>query len=187
MFSHKKDLDYTELYRKLGIKVINNEPHYDSIESLELFLAKRNNTIDISLGDKAIHDFIKQIDYYQKQCYTFGVLTMDNICVIDENIFLIENAELLPIVDKYYVNINSVYSKENILLPPELRENTEIPFKTRITLCYYTIGKIVQKIIFKTENPSEQQQKSVLDSSPLFFCLLRATKEKPNHRYLIYI
>lgn len=127
MFSHKKDLDYTELYRKLGIKVVNNEPQYNSLESLELFLLKRNNKIDIALGDKAIHDFIKQIDYYQKQCYTFGVLTMDNICVIDENIFLIENAELSPIVDKYYVSINSVYSKENILLPPELREEHRNP------------------------------------------------------------
>lgn len=187
MFSYKKDLDYTELYKKLGINIVNNEPRYNSIESLELFLAKRNNIIDIELGDKAIHDFIKQIDFYQKQCFTIGIITMDNICVIDENIFLIENADLLPIVDKYYVSINCIYSKENILLPPELRENTEIPFKTRVTLCFYSIGKIVQNIIFKKFNPTEQQQKNILGNSALFFCLLRATKEKANHRYLIYI
>lgn len=181
------ELDYTEMYNSLGIKMINGELQHNSIQSLDSFLAKRGTTMDIELGNKAILDLIKQVEFYQKRYYTFGILTMDNICVIDEHIFLIENAELLPIIEKYYITINSTYSKDNILLPPELQENTELPFKTRTTLCYYSIGKIVEKIIFKTEKLTTQQIKSTLGDSGLFFCLHRATKAIPSHRYLLYI
>ena len=181
------ELDYMEMYNSLGIKMINGELQHNSIEPLELFLTKRETKIDIELGNKAIQDLIKQVDFYKNRCYTFGILTMDNIYVIDEEIFIIKNTELMPIIDKYYISINSIYSKDNILLPPELKSNTEIPFKTRATMCYFSIGKIVEKIIFKSKELSKEQIKSTLGDSSLYFCLYRATKENPTHRYLLYI
>ena len=181
------EFNHTELYNKLDIKIVNNKLQHNLIEPLESFLAKRSTNLDIELGNKAIQDFIIQVNFYQKQNFTFGILTMDNIYVVDEHIFLIKNTELLPIIEKYYISINHVYSKNNILLSPELRNNNEIPFKTRNTVCYYSIGKIVQKIIFKIEEPTEEQIRSTLNNSPLYFCLLRAIKEKPTHRYLLYI
>lgn len=185
----------TELYSKLGLTIANNEIQHKSVEHLDLFLAKRADKLDIALGDKAIQDFIIQVDYYQKRGLVFGIIDISNIYVIDESIFFIDCEKLLPVVDKYYVNIDEMYSKENIYLPPELLNNTELPFKTRHTLCYYTLGKLVQTIIYKTQINTKlrdnstmyKQMWNTLGDSPLFFCLDRATKEKPTHRYLLYI
>ena len=185
----------TELYSKLGLTIANNEIQYKSVEHLDSFLAKRADKLDIELGDKAIKDFIIQVDYYQRRGLIFGIIDNSNIYVIDESIFFIDCEKLLPIVDKYYVNIDEMYSKENIYLPPELLNNTELPFKTRHTLCYYSLGKLVQTIIYKTQTKDElrdnltmyKQMRNTLGDSPLFFCLDRATKEKPNYRYLLYM
>lgn len=185
----------TELYNKLGLTITNNEIQHNSVEHLDSFLAKRADKLDIALGDKAIQDFITQVDYYQKRGLVFGIIDISNIYVVDESIFFINYERLLPIVDKYYVNIDEMYSKENIYLPPELLNNTELPFKTRHTLCYYSLGKLVQTIIYKTQTKDDlrdnltmyKQMRNTLGDSPLFFCLDRATKEKPNYRYLLYM
>lgn len=185
----------TELYSKLGLTIANNEIQYKSVEHLDSFLAKRADKLDIELGDKAIKDFIIQVDYYQRRGLIFGIIDNSNIYVIDESIFFIACEKLLPIVDKYYININEMYSKENIYLPPELLNNTELPFKTRHTLCYYSLGKVVQTIIYKINTNDElrdnltmyKEMRATLGDSPLFFCLDRATKENPAHRYLLYL
>ena len=196
MFSNiTAKLNHTDLYDKLGIKIINNEFQHNSVERLDSFLAKRGNSLDIELGDKAIKDFIIQVDYYQNRGLIFGIIDHNNIYVVDEYIFFIECGELLPIIDNYYVNIDEVYSKENVYLPPELQNNTDLPFKTRHTLCYYSLGKLVQTIIYKMNTNDElrdqptiyKQMQATLGDSSLFFCLDRATKEKPTHRYLLYL
>lgn len=183
------DIDYSELYRKLNISIIDNEYQHVTIESLEAFMArKKSHKLNTKLGKKALDDFMIQSDFYQSHCYSLGVLTFDNIYVIDGHIFFIGNAEILPIIDKYYVSINTTYAKDNVILPPELQENEILPFKTRLTLTFYSIGKIVQKIIFNNaELPIEELVKSSLIETKLYECIKRATKPNPNHRYLIYI
>ena len=185
----------TELYSKLGLTIVNDEIQHDSVEHLDSFLAKRADKLDIELGNKAIQDFIIQVEHYQKRGFIFGIIDMTNIYVVDGFIFFIACEKLLPIIDKYYISINEIYSKENIYLPPELLNNTDLPFKTRHTLCYYSLGKLAQTIIYKTQGNDVlrdnsimyKQMRSTLGDSPLFFCLDRATKEKPTHRYLIYM
>lgn len=189
--------DFNDLYKKLGFqiqtKIDTNDNEKQTIEPFESFLAqqkreKNNNKIQKHiLGEKAIKDFMTQVEYYQKHQLCFGIIDATNIYVINNNIFFVDNRDLQPIVDKYYISINEIYSRENPYLPPELIKNTELPFKTRYTQCFYSLGKIVQTLIFKIPNPTYEQMKIVLGDSPLYFCINRAIKENPNHRYLIYI
>ena len=207
-----QDFIELELYKKLGIqfkeendetKTIDTDIDTDTdidininVESFESFLQKQKQQKeqktqkptkdDILLGDKAINDFNTQVEFYQKHDLCFGVIDESNIYVINNNIFFIK-ADLSPIVDKYYINIKTIYSKTNIYLPPELRDNTELPFKTRNTLCFYSLGKIIQMLLFHSIELEREKIHKMLGNTSLFFCLDRATKENPNHRYLILI
>lgn len=177
---------FAELYKKLGIQTEdNNENH--TIQTFESFLAKQDKQKPNQvMGEKAIKDFIIQVEFYQKHDLCFGIIDESNIYIIDEDIFFIK-ADISPIVDKYYINIDMVYSKTNIYLPPELRDNNELPFKTRNTLCFYSIGKIIHMLLFHSIELEREKIHKMLGNTQLFFCLDRATKENPNHRYLIYI
>jgi len=196
--------DFIELYKKLGIqtqeKKENNETQTQThttdinVEPFGSFLQKQKRKQekqkptkhDILLGEKAINDFMTQVEFYHKHDLYFGIIDESNIYVINNNIFFIK-ADLFPIVDKYYININATYSKTNIYLPPELRDNTELPFKTRNTLCFYSLGKIIQMLLFHSIELEREKIHKMLGNTSLFFCLDRATKENPNHRYLILI
>ena len=184
------NLDLSKMYEKLNIIVRNNEFQHN-IETLEAFLNKcnmDNKCLNIDYGKKALDDFIIQSDYFQKRGFSLGIISLDNIYVLDGRIFLIANTIIKPLIDKYYVTINEVYSKDNILLPPELKTNEILPLKTRLTYIYYTIGKIVQKIIFdEVTKPIEELVKYRIIETRLYECLKRATANNPNHRYLIYI
>ena len=189
--------DYNDLYKKLGVELVDDQIVNSSVVKLSDYLAEKshikmlNNSpqvdgFDIAIGEKAIQDFITQIYYYEHREMGLGVISADNIFVIDTNIFLIGNVDLLPKVDKYYVNITKPYSRKDIYLPPELKENNVVPFKLRHISCYYSLGKIVNHLIFNTPNPSTDLQK-VLHFTKLYDCLRRATQENINHRYLLYI
>jgi len=189
--------DFIELYKKLGIQTQTHTTDIN-VESFGSFIQKQKQKRkqeqekekptkdDILLGEKAINDFITQVEFYHKHDLYFGIIDESNIYVINNNIFFIK-ADLFPIVDKYYININATYSKTNTYLPPELRDNTELPFKTRNTLCFYSLGKIIQMLLFHSIELEREKIHKMLGNTPLFFCLDRATKGNPNHRYLILI
>lgn len=184
------NLDLSKMYEKLNIIVLNNEFQHN-IESLEEFLYNcniDNKYLNMDYGKKALNDLIIQSEYLQKRGFSLGIISLDNIYVLDGRIFLIANTIVKPLIDKYYVTINEVYSKDNIFLPPELKSNELLPFTTRLTYAYYTIGKIVQHIIFNdVTKPIEEIVKYTIMESRLYECLKRATTNNPNHRYLIYI
>lgn len=145
-----------------------------------------SNTQNIDLGIKAINDFIAQVEYYKKHQLSFGVIEEKNIYVADNNIFLIICDKLLPITEKYYIDINEVYDKKNKYLPPELQSNDILPYRVRTSSPFFSLGKITNDIIFNTPNP-DLKQIATLDKSRLFYCLKRATATKTSHRYLLYL
>lgn len=105
----------------------------------------------------------------------------DDITIINDEWFLITNLErIVPIVEKNTVLFSQPISLKGFL-SPELENISELPFKTNVSSCYYSLALLVINCLEIDPNLH------AIANSKLYFFLYRCLQKNPEDRFLLFI
>jgi hypothetical protein len=105
----------------------------------------------------------------------------DDITIINDEWFLITNLErIVPIIEKNTVLLSQPISLKGFL-SPELENISELPFKTNVSSCYYSLALLVINCL------EIDQDLHAIANSKLYFFLYRCLKKTPEDRFLLFI
>jgi hypothetical protein len=157
---------------------------------LSMFLKKGLLTTSQSI--KMIHDLSKQIAYLETKLHAFYGFNLDDILVINDDIFIIASAKHLSEMNSkdkciyFYTPIDKPYFSS-----PELNELTRLPSKINYRLSYYSLGALVlfclTNIYISAELRELHQILEIITYPKLYWFLKRCFNEKCEQRILLFI
>lgn len=182
-----QNIKQTKLLVGLISNVQKNEFTFqaNSIVPINDYIKKTNWNYIKSL--EFISSLLKQLQILYKNGYCFYGLNMDNIIVINENIFLhISNEYLVP-VKKDHLTLAVPFSKK-IYLSPEIINITSLPTTIHYKCIYYSLSSLCFYLLFKKNtleinlDEVKEYMKSIIGTK-LYWFLLRGLEKK----ILLYI
>jgi hypothetical protein len=163
----------------------------ENIKPLSTLL--REGKLTNQMAIKMTHDLSKQIAYLETVCLAFYGFELDDILVINDDIFLIASIKhLLKIAPD-----NCLYFYNPMGKPyfptPELNKLTKLPAKIDYRSSYYSLGAL---ILFSLTNiyifaeEEEEDLDHILEPiyyTKIFWFIRRCFKEKSEERILLFI
>ena len=162
----------------------------ENIKPLSTLLKEGKLTNQMAI--KMAHDLSKQIAYLESICLAFYGFELDDILVINDDIFLIASIKhLLKIAPD-----NCLYFYNPMGKPyfpnPELNKLTKLPAKIDYRSSYYSLGAL---ILFSLTNiyifaEEEEDLDHILEPiyyTKMFWFIRRCFKEKSEERILLFI
>ena len=156
-------------------------------------------------GDKIIlfnthgtlHDKKKHLDYHQSlQLSMCLAVQMATLAVINKGVLFFSDKDITILDDEWYLlsnldNIVPIVSENTVMLShpisfqgflsPEIKNISELPFKTNISCSYYSLALMVIDAL--GINPSLDQ----IAESKLYYFLTRCLEENPENRFILFI
>jgi hypothetical protein len=182
-----QNIKQTKLLVGLITNVQKNEFTFqaNSIVPINDYIKKTNWNYMKSL--EFISSLLKQLQILYKDGYCFYGLNIDNIIVINENIFLHISTEYLVPVKKDQLILAVPFSKK-IYLSPEIINITSLPTSIPYKSIYYSVSSLCFYLLFKknTLEISLEEIKECMNSiieTKLYWFLLRGLEK----RILLYI
>lgn len=163
-----------------------------SVKSLKRFLAKREN-ITYENALKLILTLSKQFQYLiAKEKCCFYKFIIENIIVIDDEIFVyLSNEDLSELSKSNKIRFTQPFNHEGFI-SPELLEIKSIPAELNYKSIYYSLGALVVYFLFE-KNINNDENKNILneilkpiEGTKLFGLLNRCLFEEANQRAIIY-
>jgi len=122
-----------------------------------------------------------QLGYLNSINNSILFFSKDDITIIDNEWFMITNLErMVPIIEKNTILLSQPISLQGFL-SPELENISELPFKTNVSCCYYSLALLV---INSLEIDSSLD---AIANSKLYYFLFRCMEKKPENRVLLFI
>jgi hypothetical protein len=161
--------------------------HYNSETEDLLFVAESVDTLERTLERckdkkmphdtcvKMIYCLSKQLDELEKLHKMFYGLDLNDILVINDDIFIIATSKyLMPMSDKHI----TFYAPFHIptYASPELKSIKGIPTEVHYKTIYYSLGKICEEVL-----------KVVLENTKMHWFLKRCFEKEPSKRSLLFI
>ena len=151
-------------------------------------LKDSNNLLNYNITLKLLDDLGSQLIYLERNNYTFNSLELDDILVINNNIFLLINTNHFSQLDdnKYIIEQEDISKLK--FLSPEMKNKIPITIKSN----YYLIANILIYCLFNINitNKSEEEIFKILEpiyNIKLYWFLLRCLTNEIENRYFIYI
>jgi len=166
----------------------------ESFKTLNTYLLEKK-TISHGKCIKMIDDLTKQLLYLKSLNYGFYGFDIDDIIVIDDNLFIFCSGEyLIPLTN----NIITFYApiKQPYFGSPELITLTMLPSKINYKTSYYSLGVLVVYCLFNkyllvgNEIKSEEEIDIILDpihNTKLYWFLKRCLTMESDKRTLLLI
>jgi hypothetical protein len=197
-----------EIYKSITkTKILSNAFFYDlneeklSNEQTIIFTAENIKPLSILLKEgkltnqmaiKMTHDLSKQIAYLETKFLAFYGFNLDDILVINDDIFLIASIKHLLKIEQD----NCIYFYSPIGKPyfpnPELNKLTKLPAKIDYRSSYYSLGALIlfsltNIYIFSEEEEDLDHILEPIYYTKIFWFIRRCFKEKSEERILLFI
>jgi hypothetical protein len=186
-----------EVYKSISETNILSNVFFDDLNNVETIIFTAENVKPLSMLlktdkltnrqiTKMIYDLSKQIAHLEINMMSFYGYNLDDIVVINDNIFFIASS-------KYLVNINAkdyyIYFYKPIDKPyfssPELNELTMLPSKIDYRSSYYSLGALILYCLTEEESLTESLE-SISYTKPYWF-LKRCFYKNCKERILLFI
>jgi len=136
----------------------------------------------------------KQIEEIERKGFSIPFININDIIVLNDNIFLYLGVELLPIVmeENNNMNITKPY-RMNYFFSPELQQMSRLPYKISNKTWYYSLGMIGIFLLSKNKRLERKNHKELMyeiidiEDTKLYFCIKRCIEPNPENRYYYYI
>jgi hypothetical protein len=169
----------------------------EKVESLESYLKSSKYHLSEQLCVKLIDDISKQLNYYIKNGVSIYGIDLDDIIVINDNIFIIVSTE-------YILDLNNIKNSMNVYFPlkrpyfgnPELYGINVLPTQLNIKSIYYSIGALItfciinKYLLVGNEIKSNEEIKNSLEplkGRKVYWFLLRCLEDDVNKRVMLLI
>lgn len=167
----------------------------ENIKTLQIFLKEKKNLSHLKCI-KMIHDLSQQINYLKKINYGIYGFDIDDIIVINDEIFLISSGNYLLSIND---NSNFIFNNP-IKIPyfgsPELITLTNLPGIINFNCIYYSLGALVifcllnEYLLVANEIKSEEEIDKILNpihGTKIYWFLKRCIKTNCKKRVLLLI
>ena len=194
-----KDLRYSFFLKFISryVKVkmerkVKIEFEAEKVETLKQYLSK--NTLSYNYCKSLFLDIGEQIKELAKKKLGYLGIDIEDIIIIksDNNIsmiFLNINKSNFK-VTKNIIEISTTF-KKNKYISPEIKNISEIPFKTNYEQnIFYSLSKVICYCINKIDRDNYEDFKKDLDiilETKLYWALLRCLKDEQENRYYLLI
>ena len=196
--------DYKEIINSIFLKIVKGFKYENAVfftaekvEHLEYYLKKHNYCLSEQLCIKLVDDISKQLNYYIKNGVTIYGLDLDDIIVINDNLFILVSVEYMLDInnDNKHINVNFPL-KRPYFGSPELYKIHYLPYKLNIKSLYYSIGvliifcKLNNYLLVGNEIKSLEQIKNILEpieGRKLYWFLLRCLEDDVDNRVMLLI
>lgn len=125
------------------------------IQSLNDYLLENDKLLTYEQSLNIIHTLSIQINFLYEKQYGFYGIDLEDIMVIDDDIFIICSDEKLLSIDSHDENSQFLVIDKMIHIPffhnPEILQIIELPAKINHKCIYYSLALLVMKCIFGKE------------------------------------
>jgi hypothetical protein len=173
----------------------NNKIHFhaQSVCVLEDYL--NNNKMNVETILLFIYSISKQITSLEQKGFTFYGISLKDIIVVNNNIFLILNTNtILPIENEY---ITFLYPFEKPYFSnPEILVLNSLPCQISYKSVYYSLASLIIYCLFNNyilkgndllSNSEIEKILFPIFGTKLYWCLKRCLENDCDKRYLLYI
>jgi hypothetical protein len=138
------------------------------------------NKIPIPITANIVATLSTQLKYLIQHNYTFLGYNLENIIVINDQIFVnLDNELLIDIVENDMALISSPFSTADFFAAPELLTITELPSYVHYKVAYFSMAKLILNM--------EDTDKSLIKGTKLYHLLSRCLNENPKTRNILFI
>ncbi len=136
----KDSLVNTDIMRNVTITQIGLKFYTKNIKRMSKYEITSNSYIEI------IRTISRQFKYLEEKGYSIVGLNMDDITVIDDEIFVILNPDILyKIMEDKSIEIKKPIKKPQFK-SPELTELNKVPGKIHYKTFYYSLGSLLEHL-----------------------------------------
>jgi len=195
--------DYKEIINSIFLKMVKgfkdeNAVFFsaEKVEHLEYYLKKHKYYLSEQLCIKLVDDISKQINYYIKNGVSIYGLDLDDIIVINDNIFLIVSSEyMLDLHNKKSMNVYFPL-KRPYFGNPEIYAINNLPSQLNIKSLYYSVGVLVTFCVLNNYllvgneikcNETIKNSLEPIKGRKLYWFLLRCLEDDVNKRVMLLI
>lgn len=138
----------------------------------------------------------KQQSFLEKNGYSLFTLSIDNILVINDSIFLCINPLFIKPIRNNYITFYNPFSRVNGFYSPEILALNEIPSKISYKTFYYSLGALCIFCLFKVNilhNDCYKNEKNIISiltpiyQTKLYWLLLRILSIDPSKREILFV
>lgn len=173
-------------YTKDTVKIL-----YDvSLSELLIKHKKRLHPEQIEILIKNIH---KQMQNLNKNHMSVAVFDIDDIVVIENTFYFIDNGKILATNDKH-IKINCVYKDDSMFVPHELNKNEHksihLPMILHQNSYMYSLALLSLFCLFNIPVDTRENASKVLEQlhgTELYWCLYRCLTHDDKNRRLLFI
>ena len=156
-----------------------------SVTNFTNFTKKNSNKnkITIPITANMVATLSTQLKYLIQHNYTFLGYNLENIIVINDQIFVNLDSELLiDIVENDMAQISSPFSTADFFAAPELLTIKELPSYVHYKVAYFSMAKLILNIL-----NMEDTDESLIKGTKLYHLLSRCLNEDPKTRSILLI
>ena len=166
----------------------------EKISSLSDYLLENDNSLTYEQVLNIIHTISIQINFLhnEKKCGFYGI-DLNNIIVINDNIFLIVSDKNLLKIDRHDDTNESLIIDKMIHIPlfnnPEIIKIKELPAKINYKCSYYSLGLLIGYCLFGSEifKKNIEETIEIISFTKLYFFLKRCFNNNLDERCLLFV
>lgn len=173
----------------------HNKPKYsifitcEKIRSLSDYLLENDNLLTYQQALNIIHTMSIQINFLQEKKYGFYGIDLDNIIVVNEDIFFIASDRNLLKMDKHDDTNELLIIDKMIHNPlfnnPEIMQIKELPAKINFKCIQYSLGLLICYCLFGSDVNVQESMESISFTKLYFF--LKRCFENLDERCLLFV
>ena len=159
-----------------------------SVQTLIQYLS-HHKKMKYDVGLKMLQDLGNQLVNLEKKGKTIIFYSLDDIIVINEDLFVFLNSTKLFEIDDEKIYWNVPLSLKNGFLPPEMENKSQLPIELTDKTAYYSLSSLLVYCLLR-ENVKEDTLNEVLKPiiyTNLYWFLKRCIKKNPEKRSFIFI
>lgn len=159
----------------------------ETIQLLSHYLNNNENLLTYEQCLNIINTLSIQINYLIEHGYGFYAIDINDVLVINNNIFVIANCDKLLKINKHHnsktLSIYKFIDKNSLFYNPEILSIDELPCEINYKCIYYSLAILIKYCLFgDTEHDLEP-----ISNTKLFYFLERCLIADPILREMIYI
>jgi hypothetical protein len=163
----------------------------EKIQSFTDYLLENNELLTYEQTLNIIYTISIQINFLYEKKYGFYGIDLDDIIVIDDNIFLIVNDEKLLKFDKHDHENELLIIDKMIHIPifnnPEILQIQELPSKINHKCIYYSLGLLISYCLFGNDSLKKIEETIESISFTKLYFFLKRCFENLDERYLLFV
>lgn len=163
----------------------------EKIQSLSDYLLENDELLTYEQTLNIIHTISIQINFLYEKKYGFYGIDLDDIIVIDNDIFLIVNDEKLLKFDKHDDKNELLIIDKIIHIPtfnnPEILQIRELPAKINHKCIYYSLGLLIGYCLFGNDSLEKMEESIESISFTKLYFFLKRCFDNLDERYLLFV